>query len=148
VCCPLNQGYSKQKYSLSQSCRSECAVFFSVPAHVSVQVPVAVVSVAPAAVPVVAAAAVDAVAIAVPSAAVVAVRAPLPSCQICDECFTRTTHCPRNLPCGHYYCAQCLTQMLNTSRSQAFRCPQGCAPVSVVSVDNLGKNFAVLDQLP
>ena len=63
------------------------------------------------------------------------------SCAICQETFDLQDRVPRMLPCGHTYCQRCLTGLFTRS---PVLCPEDRSPISVSSVADLAKNFALL----
>ena len=56
--------------------------------------------------------------------------------------YDEDTHCPKLLFCGHTFCTKCIN---NIFRSDHLKCPLCNREFPVASVDDLPKNFALLD---
>ena len=67
-------------------------------------------------------------------------------CSICLEVYNPPNKLPKTLSCGHTFCSQCLTNILQSSKVQCSKCRQ----VTTVAQDNvtdLPTNFAIIEML-
>lgn len=72
------------------------------------------------------------------------------STSVCPICLARAggteDACPRILPCRHSLCTACMAKLLTRSLGEA-RCPMDNREVKAASVDDVPKNFALLEVL-
>lgn len=65
-------------------------------------------------------------------------------CGICNEVFDEDRHCPKNLPCSHCVCVQCIDQLIKTDRKL---CPFCRHSFVESSAQAFGTNLSVLELL-
>eukprot|EP00736_Rhodelphis_marinus_P001832 Rmarinus@m.18873 len=63
-------------------------------------------------------------------------------CAVCYIMFDEKEHTPTALPCQHTFCASCIVKLLDSNNAS---CPMCCQAVNISKVEELKKNYAVLN---